>query len=176
MSDFPKLNDDGFTVKGSPPMSTPSLTDASATEAWRQRQADVPTSDPTTYNKQQQQKAMDERKGKIIAGVQKLESDAMKLKTETKPVLVTEAMNWVELAIKSCGGESKVAFLDVSHSFIKIATRVPMTANLFQFLPEGDDNPRFHKVVTKLLLLMPFVTGVRWLPQDGGAVLMVDIK
>ena len=149
-----------------------SLTDSSANEAWRQRQAEVPQA-PTKYNQEQQKKAMEERRGKIVDDVSALEKDIKDIKG---PVPITGAMNWVERAIRCCGGESKVAFLDVTHTFIKVATRVPMNANIFQFLPEHESNPRFHKVVTKVLMQMPFVHGVQWIPQDGGAVLLVDLK
>jgi hypothetical protein len=128
--------------------------------------------DPTTYNLQQQQKAMDARKQQIVDAITKLEQEARRM---VKPVPVVDAMNWVEKSITACGGENKVMFTDVTHKFIKIHTRVPMTANIFQFLPESDDNPRFHKVVAKLLIQMPFVAGVRWVPIDGGAALLVDI-
>ncbi|MNN81825.1 hypothetical protein D3C81_1986870 [compost metagenome] len=82
-------------------------------------------------------------------------------------------MDFVEEAIGVCGGEKKVQFLDVSRTFIKVFTRVPMTANLFQFLPEADDNPRFHKVMSKILISQGFVQEIRWLPHTEGAVLLV---
>lgn len=129
--------------------------------------------DPTAYNRKKQEEAMEARKQEIVVAVSKLEKEAIQL---PNVLPITEAMNWIEKAVKACGGEQKVTYLDVTHTFIKVFTRVPMQANLFQFLPEAEDNPRFHKTMTKLLLQMPFVTGVRWIPNEQGAALLVDIK
>lgn len=127
--------------------------------------------DPTKYNEQKKQEAMTAKRDKTIADIATVE----KMTTKTMLPSPIQFMDAIENVIKACGGESKVNFMDVTHSFIKVQTRVPLSANLFQFMPESDDNPRFHKVVTKILLLCPQVTGVRWLSVDGNTFLLVSM-
>jgi len=129
--------------------------------------------DPTAYNLAQQKKAMEERKAKIMKDIATMEN---RLRTEwAQPIPITKAMDLIENSITACGGEQKVHFLDVSRSSVILATRVPMSANLFQFLPESEDNPRFHKIVTRLLLQVPHILGVKWVPAESGAKLIVDL-
>ena len=124
--------------------------------------------DPTEYNRKQQQASMDAKVAQTIAEIGKAEASLSGKQAKS----IVHMMDLVESVIKCCGGESKVTFLDVTPNFIKISTRVPLSANLFQFKPEEDSNPRFHKVVTKILLLSASVEGVRWLPSDNGALLL----
>lgn len=131
--------------------------------------------DNTEYNRRMQQQSLDKQKSDMVANIAKLEN---KLDgTRGMTLYVTDVMDLIEEIIKTCGGESKPSFLDVSYDFIRIQTRVPMTANLFQYLPEEDNNPRFHKVITKLLLLVNKVHGVRWLPsEDRGSYIVISLK
>jgi hypothetical protein len=85
-------------------------------------------------------------------------------------------MDYIENLIHACGGESKLTFLDVGRDFIKVLTRVPLNANLYQFMPESKENPRFHKAVTKVLLCVPVVDSIRWLPAESGALLLVKLR
>lgn len=130
----------------------------------------VPQSN-TEYNRKQQEISMQNRMTELRANISKAEA-----LIKTIPPSVISMMDLLEIVIKACGGESKVNYLDVSKSFIKIGTRIPLTANLFTFMPESDDNPRFHKVVTKILILSPNVEAIRWLPVDTGALLLVSLK
>jgi hypothetical protein len=122
-----------------------------------------------------QQQSLDKQKSDRITGISKLEN---KLDgTRGMDLYVTDVMDLIEEIIKTCGGESKPSFLDVSYDFIRVQIRVPITANLFQYLPEEDSNPRFHKVVTKLLLQVKKVHGVRWLPsEDRGSYIVISLK
>lgn len=130
----------------------------------------VPMAD-TEYNRKKQQESMDARVREITANIARAEASLVK--GEAKSLIAM--MDIIENVIKVCGGESKVVFLEVTSALIRISTRVPVTANLFQFLPEGDNNPRFHKVVTKILLLSPSVSGVRWVPAEGSAMLLIGL-
>jgi hypothetical protein len=86
-------------------------------------------------------------------------------------------MDLVEEVIRTCGGEIKLQFLDVTHNTIKACTRVSIDANLFPFMEESDKNPRFHNKVTKLFLKMKCVTGVRWIPsEDRGMYLVLSFN
>lgn len=86
-------------------------------------------------------------------------------------------MNYVEKLLHACGGEAKANFVEVGRDFMKLATRVPMKANLHQFLPEDDrNNPRFHKVVTQVLLQIAQIEGIRWVPTAEGTFLILSIK
>jgi hypothetical protein len=88
-----------------------------------------------------------------------------------------DLMNWVEKLLHACGGEAKANFIEVSRDFMKLATRVPMKANLHQFLPEDDkNNPRFHKVVTQILLTTSLIEGIRWVPTPEGTFLILSVK
>jgi len=131
--------------------------------------------DNTEYNRRMQQQSLDKQKSDRITGIAKLEN---KLDgTRSMDLYVTDVMDLIEEIIKTCGGESKPSFLDVSYDFIRVQIRVPITANLFQYLPEEDNNPRFHKVVTKLLLQVKKVHGVRWLPsEDRGSYIVISLK
>lgn len=133
-------------------------------------------SDPTTYNRNKQKEAMDARVAEIAKNIAEMERMG---RTLPHTVGVISAMDFIEKCLVACGGEPKVQFLEASSmpngGFIRILSRVPLTANIFPFKPEGEDNPRYHKVVTKLLLQQKFVSGVKWVPNDSGAVLMVEL-
>ncbi|MMZ43609.1 hypothetical protein D1872_51710 [compost metagenome] len=128
----------------------------------------------TTYNQQKQKEAMEARKAEIVASVANTENTIRR--DWNKPVPITTAMDLVEKVIQGCGGEPKVQFLDVGRNYLIVQTRVPLAANIFQFMPEGEENPRFHKVVTKVLLQSTQVSAVKWVPVDNGAKLLVSIS
>lgn len=131
------------------------------------------TMDPTKFNIQKQKEAMDAKKTEIVVAVGEMER---KGKALPPTISAIQAMDFLEECLRACGGEQKANFLEVGHSFVKVFTRMPMSVNLFPFLPEGTDNPRFHKTVTKLLIQQAFIKAVRWVPQDGGAILLVDLE
>ena len=131
--------------------------------------------DNTEYNRRMQQDSLENQRQSTVTTIAKLENKLFG--TQTMELYVTDVMDLVEEIIKTCGGESKPSFLDVSYDFIRVQTRVPMTANLFQYLPEDDKNPRFHKIVTRLLLQIKKVHGVRWLPsEDRGSYIVISLK
>jgi hypothetical protein len=128
----------------------------------------------TEYNRRKQDEAKQAQVNDIAKKVNKVEA---KMKATSISAPITTMMDLLEEVISACGGESKLTFLDVGSDFIRVATRVPVTANLFQFLEEAPDNPRWHKVVTKILLLCPRILSVRWIPsEDRGAYLIVSLR
>lgn len=129
--------------------------------------------DPTQYNIQKQKEAMEARKNQIVANIAGLEKKAA---DSPDTLHVIRAMDLVEEVIKGCGGESKVQFLNITHDMVKVATRVPLSANLFSFMPESDDNPRFHKIVSKVLLQFKWVIDIKWVPAEGAAHLLVGVR
>lgn len=131
--------------------------------------------DPTAYNRKLQQESLLKQKDIIISSVAKME-DKMQ-GTRHMNLTVVDMMDLIEEVIRSCGGEPKATFRDVSFDFIRVQTRVPISANLFQFIPDGEDNPKFHKVITKLLLQCQKVYGVRWIPdEDRGSYIIVSLN
>lgn len=125
------------------------------------------------YENNEHQKSLMNKRDRVIREISILEKDA------TTSMSNLQMMDWIEKVIYTCGGEPKTRYLEVNSSFIKCYTRVPMEANLFQFLPESQDNPRFHKVVTKLLLLCVSVSGVRWMPSiegERGSYILVSLN
>lgn len=131
--------------------------------------------DPTEYNRRMQMESLQKKEQEIVTSIKSLETKL--IGTRQMSLSITDTMDLLEETIKTCGGESKVTFLEVNSDFISIQTRVPLTANLLQFKGESDDNPRFHKVVTKLLLQMCNVKGVRWLSkEDRESVMVVSLN
>lgn len=131
----------------------------------------------TEYNRKKQAESMEARKQEIITGVSLIESKIIKNKEEKAGYSLTHLMDILEEVVKTCGGESQLEYLDVGRTFIKVKTRVPMTAGLFPAVGENEINPRFHKTVTKILLLIPEVLGVRWIPtEDRGSYIVVSVK
>ena len=112
----------------------------------------------TEYNRRQQANAQEARKMEINKALAKWRADTLELGTNISPIA---AMDVLEGLLRAAGGEKKGTFLEVNGSMVKMVTRVPITANLFPFLPESEDNPRFHTIIAKHLLLMGFVDGVR---------------
>lgn len=132
-----------------------------------------PISD-TEYQRKQQQLSMNKRQSDIEGGIRNMENKIASMPPDgIDPI---DMMDVLEDVIGRCGGERKLAFLDVSHDFVKAASRVPLTALLFPFLPESDKNPRFHTTVTKILMRAKFVTGVRSLPSGDNTVIVVTFK
>lgn len=131
--------------------------------------------DSTSYNLRMQEESLKARETEMRTNISKLET---KLSGTRQMTLgITDLMDLIEETIKTCGGESKVTFIDVSLDFIMVQTRVPLTANLFQFKGESDDNPKFHKVITKLLLQVWQVHGVRWISgEDRSSNVIVSLK
>jgi hypothetical protein len=120
---------------------------------------------------EQQQKQMQEK----VANINKLREN-VKYDRDVRGSYVG-LMNFIEKLLHVCGGESKANFIEVTRDFMKLATRVPMKANLHTFLPDDDkNNPRFHKVVTQVLLEIPEIVGIRWVPQAEGTFLILSIK
>lgn len=103
-------------------------------------------------------------------------SEVSKSIKEREDMPITDFMDTIQRLIKACGGEDKPEFLEVSAEFIKVRTRLPLNVNLFPFLPDTEDNERFHVVVTKSLLGSSMVKAIRWYPVDGGAVLVASLK
>jgi len=131
-------------------------------------------SDPSSYNREQQQKAEAKRMSEIATAIAGVETS---IKRNPKRTLF-QIMDLLEEVVRNCGGEPKLKFLDVSPTYIKIFTRVPIEANLFQFLKtETQDNPRYHKVVTKLLMQCSTIKEVRWIESEStrGAYLLVGL-
>jgi hypothetical protein len=125
----------------------------------------------TSYNQKQMQDSMMTKVNQMREGINKCTIIGQKL--DADPIVF---MDYLEQLVSACGGESKITFLDVGRDFIKLSTRVPMTANLYQFMPESPENPRFHKTVTKILLTIPVIESIRWLPAEGGALLLVKLR
>lgn len=129
----------------------------------------------TSYNRRMQQESLMKQEQEVREKIAILETKLSG--TRQMDLSVVEVMDLVEETIKACGGESKLVFQDVSYDFMRAKTRVPLTANLFQFKGEDEDNPRFHKVVTKLLLQIWKVYGVRWIEsEDRGSYIVVSLK
>ena len=127
----------------------------------------------TEYNRKMQEENKNKQVQEILRKISILENELI----AQNNVSVIKMMDLIEKVVSTCGGESKLQFNDVSYDFIRVHTRVPMSANLFPFMGESPDNPRFHKVVTKLLLLIDGVRGVRWLPsEDRGSNIVVSLK
>lgn len=123
------------------------------------------------YETKQEHLALEQKKQNVINEIAQLEKEQVEG--------VFKIMDFIEKVIHTCGGESKATFLEVSHTFIKCFTRVPLQGNLFPFLPESQENPRFHKVVSKILLLKNCVEDVRWISSmegERGSFLMVTLK
>jgi hypothetical protein len=129
----------------------------------------------SSYNlrmKEEQQKKQIEEKVKAINAIR----DDYKYNRDKYDNYIG-LMNFVEKLLHACGGEAKANFVEVARDFMKLATRVPMKANLHQFLPEDDkNNPRFHKIVTQILLEIPSIEGIRWVPTPEGTFLILSIS
>ena len=128
----------------------------------------------TEYQRVQQLASMKKRKTGILGGIRNMEQRVALM--ESEGVTPIAMMDLLEAIISRCGGEKKLSFLDVSSNYIKLASRVPLTALLFPFLPESEDNPRFHTTVTKILMKAKCVTGVRTMPSGDNTVVMVSFR
>lgn len=90
---------------------------------------------------------------------------------------LTDIMDCIEKIISCCGGENKPTFLEVHRDMIRVYTRVPLQANLYQFIPEShESNVKFHRKVTELCLLIKKVHGVRWMQVESGCHLILTLK
>jgi hypothetical protein len=127
----------------------------------------------TEYNRKMQEESKNRQAQEIVKKISILEKKLLAQSNLT----VVNVMDLIEEVVSTCGGESKLTFNDVSYDFIRVHTRVPMSANLFPFMSESPNNPRFHKVVTKLLLMIDGVRGVRWLPsEERGSYIVISLK
>jgi len=136
----------------------------------------MPTWSPTpntTYNLKQaeesQRKVVEER-------IQAITAHERKIKGLSKNLTLMDFMDIVEETVRVCGGEPKAEFREVSSELVRVFTRVPIDANLFTFLPPGGENTKFNKAVTKLLLNVPRVMGVRWIPEGRECHILVFIS
>jgi hypothetical protein len=125
----------------------------------------------TTYNQQKMKESMQSKRVEMEKQIQEKISEGKKLDGT-----IIQFMNYLEGLVHACGGENKLAFLEVSSNMVQAETRVPVTANLYQFLPEGDDNPRFHKTVTQILVSLDVVERVRWVPRERTAIILVQLR
>lgn len=142
---------------------------------WDERVAQQRSSRPsipdTEFYHRQQQESQNKKIQEMRLSIEKL-----MLERHSVDADIVYWMDFIERVVYTCGGESKVTFLDVGNDFIKIETRVPLNANLYQFLAESPENPRFHKVVTKILLKSERIKNVRWLPRERGALMLVTFN
>lgn len=84
-------------------------------------------------------------------------------------------MDYIENVIHACGGDQRCSFLDVSRDFIKVHSRITAKMNVFPDTSVPDsENPRIHKAVAKILMSLEQIQGVRWLPREDGAFLIVN--
>lgn len=128
--------------------------------------------DDTTYNRKVQKQQLEEQVRRRIIEIQ-----GYKEKARNKHFEYTELMDFVELVIGACGGEKKANFVEASRDFMRLKTRVPLSANLFPFLPEDDKrNIRIHKMITKILLEVKQILGVRWVPAEEGCYLILSVR
>lgn len=90
---------------------------------------------------------------------------------------IVSSMDLSETILSVCGAETKANFAEVTRDMIRIHTRVPMTHNLYPWLPDDvQGNVRFHAKVTTLLLILNCVRGVRWVPcEDGGSDVIISL-
>lgn len=132
---------------------------------------EVPTPNNTFYMKQQEE-AKAKKKAEITANVESCTISLTRIRA-ANPVFM---MNNLQAAIVACGGENKPVFLEVTSDFIRVMTRVPLSTNLFPFIQSEEDNPRFHTVLTRMLVQCPVITGVRTIPVEEGAVVIVSFQ
>lgn len=127
------------------------------------------------YDNQKMQEGLQKRKQEIQQRIQKASLSIQ----ENQAKDMIDMMEIVEHIICACGGESKLNFYEVSENFLRTFTRIPMELNIFPFLPESTDNPRFHKVVTQLILECDIVKGIKWVPsteQNRGTFIIITLK
>ena len=128
----------------------------------------------SSYNMRMREEQQNKQMNQRVSDINKLRKEAEGNKDMDNIVVL---MNFIEKLLHACGGESKANFVDISRDFMKILTRVPLKANLHQFLPDDDkNNPRYHKVVTQILIGIPQILGIRWVEVDGGTILILSIK
>uniref|UniRef100_A0AAU8BBE8 Uncharacterized protein n=1 Tax=Bacillus phage Adastra TaxID=3143958 RepID=A0AAU8BBE8_9CAUD len=92
----------------------------------------------------------------------------------TKVDSLNDMMDHIENVIRSCGGDQKCSFLDVSRDFIKVHSRITTKINVFPMVEENQNNPRVHKKVAKILMSLGQIQSVRWIPREDGAFLIVS--
>lgn len=126
----------------------------------------------SSYNKRMQEEQVKKQMEERVKAINELRQAQ-----KDKEFHYVELMNHVEALMKACGGEPKANFIETARDYMKIATRLPMKANLHPALPDDDkNNPRFHKVATQVLLEIPQILGVRWIPTPEGTFLILSIK
>jgi len=128
--------------------------------------------DAQTLAQQQYYKEQLTNRGDAIEQVEE------KIKIENNSDLsIFDVMDLLELIVSSCGGESRVSFIEVSEEFIRIATRLPIEANLYPFMPIDEGNPRANKVFIKLALSIKVVKSVRWIPNgEAGSQIIIGVR
>jgi len=128
--------------------------------------------DAQTLTQQQYYKEQLSNRGNVLEQVEE------KIKFENNSDLsIFGVMDLLELIVSACGGESRVSFIEVSEEFVRMATRLPIEANLYPFMPVDECNPRVNKVFIKLALGIKVVKSVRWIPNgEAGSQIIVSIK
>jgi len=127
----------------------------------------------TTYNRNLKEEQLKKDVAEKVKRVNQLKGEATYVKNKDYVWL----MNYVEKIMHACGAEPKANFVEVTRDFMKLITRVPLKANLHPVLPEDDaSNPRFHKVVTQVLMELDMIGGVRWVPTESGVYLIISVK
>jgi len=123
------------------------------------------------YQRKKHEEAMTEKSRAISHDILKFRSRCKDIEGIISPL---KLMDVVEDCLVSCGSEPKPHFLEVSNNFIQVYTLVKMNANIFPFYDDTHPhNDRFHKVVTKELLVTNLVESVKWLPKENGSILLV---
>jgi hypothetical protein len=126
----------------------------------------------SSYNMRMKEEQLKKQVEERVISINKLRNEQ-----KDKTFNYVELMNHIEKLLFTCGAESKANFIEVARDFMKIATRLPMKVNLHPGMPDDDkSNPRFHKVVTQVLLEIPQIEGIRWVPTPDGTFLCLSIK
>lgn len=161
----PSMGDDEPPIERVPSMASPSPSLSAFSNLNNSLAKD------SSYNNKKRQESID---AQINAKTMKINNLVVKYSTINE-LSIIKAMDFVEELIGSAGGESRVNFLEVDRKMIKIATRIPMKANLHPMLEEGGGNPRFHKFITQILLSMNFVDSVKWVPVESGSLVIIEL-
>lgn len=149
-------------------MSRPSLFDDDKDSRLNQ-----PIEKDTKYNQRMKEEQLKEQVQKRAEQINKLRFSVPK----EGFLHYVALMDYVEKLMHACGAEPKANFIEVNSTLMQLATRVPMKANLYPFMPDDMvGNPRFHKAVTQALLEVTNIEGVRWIPTAEGAVLVLSIR
>lgn len=139
-----------------------------ASEASRLNQPQIKES---SYDSRMRQKQLQNQAQERVTAINRL-----RMEIPEEGFHYVALMDFIERLLATCGGEPKANFIDISRDFMKILTRVPLKANLHPFLPEEDkNNPRFHKIVTQILIGMDQILGVRWVPVENGTILVLSV-